>query len=275
MIKVLLPTDFSVQSEFAYIMVQKMAEKAEMEVTFLHVMSVPDTVTLGADGEVNTCGEIDVDFVVAQKEIAERKLENLQKLHGDHLKTDLVFGKVTTAVVDYAEQHNFDLIAMGTKGATGWKEVFSGSEAQMIARHSRVPLLTLMCDRSDLEIKNILLVHDANDNASGDLTLLKKFIEVFGTKVHLLHIAGSNNAQEHADAKAKLEAFAAEQGLKDVETHVLTDADVEEGVIHFNQMNNMDIVCIGTHQKAGIFRSSAAERLVNHMFKPLITYKLS
>lgn len=275
MIKVVLPTDFSVQAEFAYVMVQKMAEKAEMEVTFLHVMSVPDTVTLGSNGEINTCGEIDVDFVIAQKAIAERKLRDLKVLHGDHVKTDLVFGKVTTAVVDYAEQHHFDLIAMGTKGATGWKEVFSGSEAQMIARHSRVPLLTLMCDRSDLEIKNILLVHDANDNASGELTVLKKFIDVFGTKVHLLHIASSNSLQEHEVAKAKLKAFALEQGLLDVTIHVLTDADVEDGVIHFNQMNNMDIVCIGTHQKAGVFRSSAAERLVNHMFKPLITYKLS
>ncbi len=40
-LKILIPTDFSVQAEYAYVMVQKLAEKIDVEVHFLHVLSVP------------------------------------------------------------------------------------------------------------------------------------------------------------------------------------------------------------------------------------------
>lgn len=49
MLKVLIPTDFSVQAEFAYLMVKKLAEKVPVEIHFLHVLNTPDTVTLDAN----------------------------------------------------------------------------------------------------------------------------------------------------------------------------------------------------------------------------------
>ena len=271
--KVLIPTDFSVQAEFAYTMVQKLGEKMDMEVTFLHVMSVPDTVTLGATGAIETCGEIDVEYVTMQRDIAKRKLTDLASSLGN-VSTDIVFGKVTTAVVSYAEENQFDLIVMGTKGATGMKEVFSGSEAQMIARRTNVPLLTLMCDRSDLHLENVLLVHDFAEQSNEDLALLRKFIEVFNTKVHFLQICKQHSIEKHNEIRTNMKAYAEKHQIKEYEAHILKDNDVEEGVIHFNQMTNMDLVCIGTHGKAGLFHSSAAENLVNHMFKPFITFKI-
>ena len=41
-LKILIPTDFSVQAEFAYLMVKKLEEKIPIEVHFLHVLAVPD-----------------------------------------------------------------------------------------------------------------------------------------------------------------------------------------------------------------------------------------
>ena len=80
-IKILIPTDFSVQAEFAYLMVKKLEEKTQVDIHFLHVMNVPDTVTVDGNGSIQTCGEIDVNYVVKQKEIAERKLTKIKTLH--------------------------------------------------------------------------------------------------------------------------------------------------------------------------------------------------
>jgi nucleotide-binding universal stress UspA family protein len=38
---------------------------------------------------------------------------------------------------------------------------------------------------------------------------------------------------------------------------------------------DMDIVCIGTHGKGGLFHTSATEKLINHLFKPIISYQLN
>lgn len=274
-LKILIPTDFSVQAEFAYLMVKMLEEKTPIDIHFMHVLAVPDTVTMDGNGNIQTCGEIDVKYVVKQKEIAERKLANLKRLYGDNINTHLVLGKITDAILHFAETNHFDLIVMGTKGAWGLKEKLSGSETQIIARKSRTPLLSLMCDRSDLNIKNILLVHNFNHPEKEDLQLMHKLISAFNTKFHLLQITSGKVEAEKELVTSNMKKFAELNNLTNYECHLINDKDVEKGVNHFNQMNNMDIVCIGTHGKGGLFHHSATEKLINHLFKPIISFHLN
>ncbi len=274
-IKILIPTDFSVQAEYAYLMVKKLEEKTPIDIHFVHVLAVPDTVTMDTTGTIQTCGEIDVKYVVKQKEIAERKLANLKTLYGNNIHTHLVLGKITDVILNFSEDNHFDLIVMGTKGAWGLKEKLSGSETQFIARKSKIPVLSLMCDRSDLNIQNILLVHNFNLPVKEDLQLMQKLITAFNTRFHLLQITSGNVEAEKPAVEAKMKKFAELNNIINYECHLINDIDVENGVIHFNQMNNMDIVCIGTHGKGGIFHHSATEKLINHLFKPIISFHLN
>jgi nucleotide-binding universal stress UspA family protein len=274
-IKILIPTDFSVQAEFAYLMVKKLEEKTPVDIHFLHVMNVPDTVTMDGNGTIQTCGEIDVKYVVKQKEIAERKLADLKALYGNDINSHFVLGKVTDGILNFAEANKFDLIVMGTKGAWGLKEKLSGSETSIIARKSIIPVLSLMCDRSDLSIQNIILVHNFNHPVKEDLQLLQKLIKAFNTKFHLLQITSGNVDAEKASTEANMKLFAELNNITNYECHLINDKDVEKGVVHFNQMDNMDIVCIGTHGKGGLFHHSATEKLINHLFKPVISFHLN
>ncbi|MBL7893894.1 MAG: universal stress protein [Bacteroidia bacterium] len=271
-LKVLIPTDFSVQAEYAYLMVKKLEEKIPVEIHFIHVLSVPDTVTMDKNGNIQTCGEISVDYVVSQKDIAIRKLNNLKTIYGNQVNVHLELGKLTDKIVSYAKDNNFDLIVMGTKGAWGIKEKLSGSETQMIARQSQIPLLSLMCDRSDLVIENVLLVHDFTKSKNENLNLLHKLIKAFNTKTHLLHILTKES--ERDTVITGMDKFATENSISNYEKHFLIDKDVENGVVHFNQMHEMDVICIGTHGKGGLFHTSATEKLVNHLFKPIISFHL-
>ena len=273
-LKILIPTDFSVQAEFGYLMVKKLEEKIPVEIHFLHVLSVPDTVTMDANGDIQTCGEIDVNYVKQQKAIALRNLVNIKLLYGNQIKTHLLLGKITDAIIDFSELHHFDLIVMGTKGAWGLKEKLSGSETQMIARRSKIPLLSLMCDRSDLQINNMLMVHDFNNPQEEKLDLLHKFIKVFNIQLHFLQIIGNDSIKKEADIEADMAKFAALNNIEQYDTHIIKDQQIELGVVHFNQMNNMDVVCIGTHGKGSVFHKSATEKLINHLFKPIISFQL-
>jgi len=273
-LKIVIPTDFSVQSEFAYLMVKKLEEKIKTEVHFLHVLSVPDTVTMDVSGKINTCGEIDVDYVENQKEIAERNLANLKTHYGNHIQTHLLMGKTTDVIIDYATSAKMDLIVMGTKGAWGIKEKISGTSTQMIARKSAVPVLSLMCDRSDLIIKHLLLVHDFSKPAVENLSLMHKIAKSFNSTLHLLQIVSSDISAVKTEIEANMKKFATFNSIEHFECHIISDKDVENGVIHFNQMNNMDIICIGTHGKGSSFHQSATEKLINHLFKPIISYQL-
>jgi nucleotide-binding universal stress UspA family protein len=271
-IKVVIPTDFSVQANFAYIMVKNLAKKSDMEVTFLHVLGVPDTVTMDAEGNIKTCGDTDLDSIKIKKNIASQKLADLKKEHGDEVNTALVLGKTTSGIIKFSEENSFDLIALGNKGTSGIVERIAGSEAQIIARRSSIPVLTLMCDRTDLELNNILLVHDFSEHGPQNLQLLKLFVQVFKTKLHLLQI--SYKEQEKDQILANMKTFAENNGLSKYTSHVIQDTNVESGVTHFNQMYDMDIVCIGTHGRGGVLRHSATETLINHLYKPVVSFKI-
>lgn len=273
-LKVLIPTDFSVQADYAYLLVQNLAKKIQVEIHFLHVLNVPETVSLNPDGTITTCGEIDVKYVESQRDIAMKKLSDLKQQYDAVTDTHLVFGKLSDQVSLFAHTHQFDLIAMGTKGAWGWKDKLSGTETQFVARKSSVPVLSLMCDRSDLSIENILLVHQFSEAGEQPMDLLHKLVAAFDPNIHFLQIDSNPTDDRKAVIERDMMAFAAANRIKHFVPHIIKDSDVESGVIHFNQMNDMDMVCIGTHGRAGLFHTSATEKLIKHMFKPIISFHL-
>ncbi|MEP7252747.1 MAG: universal stress protein [Ginsengibacter sp.] len=274
-LKILIPTDFSVQAEFGYLMVKKLEEKIPVEIHFIHVLTVPDTVTMDGNGNFQTCGEIDIKYLVRQKEIANRQLATLKTVYGETIHTHLEAGKMTDTILNFSKINHFDLVVMGTKGAWGIKEKLSGSETQIIARKSKVPLLSLMCDRSDLQIQHLLFVHNFNNPVKEDIELIHKVITAFNAKIHFLQIVSGDIDIEEDSVKANMKQLAVLNNITNYECHLINDKHIEDGVIHFNQMNSMDIVCIGTHGKGGIFHQSATEKLVNHLFKPIISFHLN
>jgi nucleotide-binding universal stress UspA family protein len=74
-----------------------------------------------------------------------------------------------------------------------------------------------------------------------------------------------------------MEAFAAKQNLSNVEFAVYNDNDIEEGIIHYAAKENIDVIAIGSMQRTGLnkfINGCVSADLVNHVFKPLLTFKL-
>ena len=223
-LKVLIPTDFSVQAEHAYLMVKKLEEKIPVEIHFIHVLNVPDTVTMDKQGDIQTCGDISVEFVVSQKIIADRKLNNLKTLYGNDVITHLELGKLTEKIVAHPQENKPDVIATGTQGARGSKEKLSGSETQIVARQSMIPSSSSMRDRSDLIIQNILLAHDFTNPKNENSAPLHKLIKAFNTKVHPLQISKDTPDPMKPAIKSNMDEFALVNNITNLEMHVLNDA---------------------------------------------------
>jgi rhodanese-related sulfurtransferase/nucleotide-binding universal stress UspA family protein len=274
-LKILIPTDFSVQADYSYLMARKLEEHLSVDIHFLHVMDVPDTVTMSDSGQIETCGEIDVNFIKDQKRIAESKLQQLKEQYGDHISVHFELGKITDTILDFAESHHFDLIVMGTKGSWGVREKMSTSQAQMIARRSGIPLLSLMCDRSDLVINDVLFVHDFMDNDDTQMPLMHKFSKYFEATYHQLYIHDGTKSLDQNVLFANMDNYAASHQIGKYFNHIVLSNDIETGVKEFLKKQDVDIVFIGTHGKGGFFHKSGAEVLIKHLFKPIISFHLN
>lgn len=275
--KVLIPTDFSQQADFAFLMTQKMGQYMPLEQHFLHVLHLAGDLPLQADGTpVEECLGSSHD-ALRLRAMALDKLELLQQ-QADNTQIHLAYGPLTDTIANFAADNQFDLVVMGTKGASGLQEMLSGSETQHVVRKCKVPILSMMCDRSDLTFDNILFLHDFASDSHVQLPLLSQMAKQLHSNVHLLYIATDSKLNKAEKAKENMHLFAEKHGLEKVHFHVHISNNLALGVNNFTQIHQMDLLFVGTHQHKGLsklFHKSVSEKLINHLFKPIITFALN
>jgi nucleotide-binding universal stress UspA family protein len=58
------------------------------------------------------------------------------------VKTEIISAmNISGGILDYAEEHNFDLIVIGTKGRSGFKRLLLGSVASHVITYAHCPVL--------------------------------------------------------------------------------------------------------------------------------------
>jgi nucleotide-binding universal stress UspA family protein len=273
--KILVPTDFSLQAEFALIMANKLADKMDVELELMHVIPCRTEARISKNGEVEVEDDSVQGFLQAKYKAA---LQGFGLYDTSKFKISehfIDFGPLSECIINRASEGKFDLIIMGTKGAHGLMEKISGSETQHVVRQSRVPVLSLMCDRSELEIKDILLVHDFVHGKSKPPLWISKLAKAFDARLHLLQCTNDASKVSELSHHEHIEQFIASAGLEHIETHIHVDNDKERAVVNFNQMHDMDMIILGTEGRNSLqqlIHPSVAEKLVNHMYKPVITF---
>lgn len=143
MIKVLVPVDFSKTSEKALAYSCQMFGSSQIEVTVLHIFGTHSTALVMKN----------IDNVLIKD--AKQEMKNLldkMKPSSPHVefKTQLVKSYAVQTIVNYGNSGNYDLIVMGTKGASGLKEVFLGSIAGGVITKTKAPVIVVPSDY-DLE----------------------------------------------------------------------------------------------------------------------------
>ncbi|WP_224450057.1 universal stress protein [Haloprofundus salilacus] len=134
--RILLPTDGSDAAESALPHALELAETFDAE---LHVLYVVDTRTLatidlGADAVLST--------LEAEGEAAVERLRSRAAETGVDALATVEAGSPPDIIVDYADDHDVDLVVMATHGRRGWNRYLLGSVTERVVRSSDAPVLT-------------------------------------------------------------------------------------------------------------------------------------
>jgi nucleotide-binding universal stress UspA family protein len=131
---ILVPTDFSdnalTATEFAFDIAQRM----KSTVVLLHVLHLP-VAQIQEDAMVliERQNELRADSYNSLNAIA----DVLKKRFPDvAVKTDVEQGLLIDTIVSKTENHQIDLVVMGTKGASGIKEYLVGSNTAKLIDHN-------------------------------------------------------------------------------------------------------------------------------------------
>ena len=138
---ILVPHDFSPQSDAALARAEQLAELANATVHVLHVLHPP---MLHAS---TTAGPLQLTLPDAVLEGARLEAQELLREIASHSGQDVVVhvaeGRPTDVICEVAEQVSADLIVMGTHGRKRLAQLLLGSVAERTLRQASCPVLTV------------------------------------------------------------------------------------------------------------------------------------
>jgi nucleotide-binding universal stress UspA family protein len=137
--KILLPTDFSPQSENATCVAADLCQKYSAELTLLYVHE-PVRYELPEGHVANMPSHLDRLFVELNERLDEQRQLALAA-GARRVDTRLLQGPVAREIVTFAA--GFDLVVVGTRGKQGLEHLVSGSISERVVQMAPCPVLVV------------------------------------------------------------------------------------------------------------------------------------
>lgn len=270
---IIVPVDFSEQSEYAIKVAASMAKKHNAELLVLHMLELNEAVLTSAEG-------LHIEQTVFFIKLAEKRLTNfLDKPYLKDIKLTPIIKhfKVFSEVNDVAQKHGADLIVMGSHGTDGLKEIFVGSNAEKVVRNAEVPVLVIKKEIEEFNVENFVFACDFREEGLVAFQKAIDFAETLSAKLHLVYVnTPGEDFLSHQDIYKKVTDFLQKSGTgKEVE--IYNDYSVERGVLNFSENIGADAIGIPTHGRRGLahfFMGSIGEDIANHSKIPVITFRI-
>lgn len=274
---IIVPVDFSEYSEFALKVAASLAKNNKAEIIAMHMLDLQTAL-------MNESESYQLERSAFLLELAKKRFKAFLKK--DYLKDVKVVPmvkhfKIFSEVNDVAKQENADLIIMGSHGATGFKELFLGSNTEKVIRFSDIPVLIIKSDVENFQLKNVVYATDLSIESVDAYIRMKSIIEDFGGRMHIVHVnTPYDNFRTTLEMELEAKDFfqTAEGNQNSVkEVAFVSDRTVEKGIINHANSVGADLISVSTHARKGlshVFRGSLSEDIANHAALPIMTVKI-
>lgn len=266
---VLVPIDFSEPSISAFRFALDIAAKSGGTLHLLHVATPPVLGGLGVLKRPSRRGLKDVAEKKYERLLSEFKAENIK------ITTYVTEGGVHSAIMNHLKNHEVDVVAMGTRGATGMREWVIGSNTEKMVRTSPVPVIAVKRYPAN-PVKNIVFPNALDTENQEDLVMKVKALQhFFGARLYVIWINTPALKEPEPETRRRLKAFVERFMLKDYSINIFNYTDEEAGILEFTKQIGGDMIAMGTHGLTGIahlIAGSVTEDVVNHLQYPIWTY---
>jgi len=273
--RILVPTDFSDHAVHALKVAAQIARDNEGEIYLLHMLELPNQAG-DAIGSGTDIPEI-LFFMEKARELFE-DIKNEPYLQGIEVTELIHFERAFDGIIKISKKNNVDLIVMGSHGASGFKEMFIGSNTEKVVRTSDIPVLVIKREEHAFNPDKMVFASDFSDEIKKPFAKVVDFANSFNAKLHLVYINTPNDFRSTHAAEKIIHNFAAGFQFRNGYTaHIYNDVNVEKGILHFANSVNADLIGMCTHGRKGLahfFNGSISEDLVNHAVRPVVTFRI-
>lgn len=263
--KILLPTDFSTNSWNAIKYALNLFKDEECNFNLLNTYT-----PLIYNIEYMEVSTAQFGLVDAMKETSKNGLEKLQKRIEEEFKNSKhtftkisSFNTLTNEIKELHEGHAMDFIVMGTKGATGAKEILLGSNTIHVIKNAKCPVLAIPSDFSFEIPHEILFPSDYNiDFQIKHVQSILDIAKIYHSKINILNVSfGYDLASNQVLNKQKLEKYFKKTTCA---FHSVNHNSVEEAITKF-QLNAPVNLLVMINNKHSFFENLFFKSTINHI----------
>lgn len=270
--RILFPTDFSDASNKAFIYALKLADAFKAEVITLHAYELPQ---LHYGGLPNTLKDvydsIELESFENYKDQIPLLREIAEKNNLGHIKINniLKHGDLIWAIKEVVKNEKIDYVVMGTKGATGLKETFLGSNAGSVITEVSNYVISVPEESEYNGINNIVFTTQFNEEDKKALKKVLELAKLFNAKVHCLYVKTKKTNVNDVVIQDWKFLFKDEP----VEFHIMEDENVQQTILNFTNAYEIDLLAMLNYKRGffeELFRQSLTQKLSYHLQVPLL-----
>ena len=271
--RILLPTDFSENAENAVHYALQLYENETCEFHLLHTYT---PTAYYSDSMFNNYPNLEMEEELklhARRELRKftRKLAQNYKNPRHTFKVHVSFNLLILEMSFMLQEQHFEMVIMGTKGATGAKEIFLGTNTMYAIKKLKCPVLAVPSDYKFKEPKQILFATDFRLKKDYKyLHLIKSLCQSHDSLLHILNAFDSSPLNdEQLDIKDYLNYYFENPHR----FHLAEGTEVVSAVREFERKNNIHLLTM-IHNKHNFFENllfkSAISQLVYHIELPFL-----
>ncbi len=261
--KILLPTDFSSHAKLAVQHAIALFGMNGVEYTLLNLYHEPHAAATSMISLVDLAMQDSRNSLLEEVEYFKERYG--ESLHINHLSEYGEGGKQITVI---AKRYHHDMVVMGSKGASGLKEVLIGSVAAETMKNATVPVL--MVPDGEWEKPSHILV--AVDESTNEVLLnqVRDFAQIFQAKLNFLRVNVGDLVTSSGAVVNSRPDFLLENELF---SEVFSE-DPVQGILQFSEENNVDLLVMfpGNHSFfERLFKRSNTGRVAMHSKIPMLS----
>lgn len=194
---ILIPTDFSDNAWNAIIYALQLYANEDCAFYFLHAWSLSGSTTRTyiTTEFVDTLKEETINRLNKLKDKAKSTTHNTKHTFISIFSSD----SLTSAIEKAVKVHHIDMIVMGTKGATGSKEIFFGSNTVKLIKTKLCPILVVPNEFGFVIPKKIAFPTDFKRFYGEELLPIQQLATLFNSKIRIVHITENKNLTKTQD----------------------------------------------------------------------------
>jgi nucleotide-binding universal stress UspA family protein len=279
--KILCPTDFSEQANHSVEAGYYLAKKFGAEFHLFHVIESETEMDFNVQGAPSSGGGMDDVFFLKMIQATESRMAELLETPGleqINVTSNIRVGKTSKLIWEEIGSGSYDMVVMGTKGASGFNEMLIGSNAEKVVRRAKIPVLAVKEFVDEQSFKNIVYASSFSESEDKFITEIKALQQAFGSTIHMVRINTPNNFMTDWTSRKIMRQFVEKYDLISYTFNIFSDTIEEDGIIYFAEEINAGMIAMATHGRTGfahLLSGSIAEDVVNHSKRPVLTYNLN